>query len=145
MLRSWFIDEGIVARFKRKDAATFHMPSNGLHISSRRGAQHKMTQATILHAERWSLHARVRAERRPPCYLPAKNIGLCDLNSALVADATPEPCPRYLASQPMKRADPRRAAESDYCVIGSKTTLDPWLNDPLPDYDTERAVAFSAT
>jgi hypothetical protein len=32
----------------------------------------------------------------------------------------------------MKRADPRRAAESDYCVIGSKTTLDPWLDDPGP-------------
>jgi hypothetical protein len=67
-----------------------------------------------------------------PINSPPKTLGLCDLNSALVADATPEPCPRYLASQPMKRADPRRATESDYCVIGSKTTLDPWLDDPSP-------------
>ena len=26
-----------------------------------------------------------------------------------------------------------------------KTTLDPWLDDPFPDYDTEPVVAFSAT
>ena len=27
----------------------------------------------------------------------------------------------------------------------AKTTLDPWLDDPFPDYDTEPIVAFSAT
>ena len=27
----------------------------------------------------------------------------------------------------------------------AKTTLDPWLDDPFPDYDTEPVVAFSAT
>jgi hypothetical protein len=26
-----------------------------------------------------------------------------------------------------------------------ETTLDPWLDDPLGDYDTEPVVAFSAT
>ena len=26
-----------------------------------------------------------------------------------------------------------------------ETTLDPWLDDPFPDYDTEPVVAFSAT
>ncbi len=26
-----------------------------------------------------------------------------------------------------------------------ETTLDPWLNDPFPDYDTEPVMAFSAT
>ena len=25
-----------------------------------------------------------------------------------------------------------------------ETTLDPWLDDPFPDYDTEPVVAFSA-
>ena len=48
MLRSWFIDEAIVARFKPKDAAAFHTPSNALQIGSRRGAQHRMTEAAIL-------------------------------------------------------------------------------------------------
>ena len=27
----------------------------------------------------------------------------------------------------------------------SETTLDPWLDDPFPDYDTEPVMAFSAT
>jgi hypothetical protein len=27
----------------------------------------------------------------------------------------------------------------------AQTTLDPWLDDPFPDYDTEPAMAFSAT
>jgi hypothetical protein len=26
-----------------------------------------------------------------------------------------------------------------------ETTLDPWLDDPFPDYDTEPVVAFSAS
>ena len=26
-----------------------------------------------------------------------------------------------------------------------ETTLDPWLDDPFPDYDTEPVTAFSAT
>jgi hypothetical protein len=26
-----------------------------------------------------------------------------------------------------------------------ETTLDPWLDDPFPDYETEPVVAFSAT
>ena len=26
-----------------------------------------------------------------------------------------------------------------------ETTLDPWLDDPFPDYDTEPVMAFSAT
>lgn len=26
-----------------------------------------------------------------------------------------------------------------------ETTLDPWLGDPFPDYDTEPVVAFSAS
>jgi hypothetical protein len=27
----------------------------------------------------------------------------------------------------------------------SETTLDPWFDDPFPDYDTEPVVAFSAS
>ena len=30
-------------------------------------------------------------------------------------------------------------------VHSGGTTLDPWLDDPLPDYDTEPVVAFSAS
>jgi hypothetical protein len=65
MLRSRFIDEVIVARSKPKDAAAFHTPSNGLHIS---GAQHKMTLSYDLARRRCRLHARVQAERRPPYF-----------------------------------------------------------------------------
>jgi hypothetical protein len=29
--------------------------------------------------------------------------------------------------------------------VPDETTLDPWLDDPFPDYDTEPVVAFSAS
>ena len=39
--------------------------------------------------------------------------------------------------------------EGGACISGTdppgETTLDPWLDDPFPDYDTEPVVAFSAT
>jgi hypothetical protein len=37
-----------------------------------------------------------------------------------------------------------RRAHSGSDPLG-ETTLDPWLDDPFPDYDTEPVVAFSAT
>jgi len=64
MLRSWFIDEAIVARFKPKDAAAFRTQSNGLHISRRRGA-HKMSSRCFQLGENYFFKK----------YLPSKNKG----------------------------------------------------------------------
>ena len=50
----------------------------------------------------------------------------------------------------------RSAASTSCAISGSgkrgcactdppgETTLDPWLDDPFPDYDTEPVMAFSA-
>ena len=58
------------------------------------------------------------------------------------------------------RSSTRRMSSSASCAISGsgkrgcahsgtdppgETTLDPWLDDPFPDYDTEPVVAFSAT
>ena len=45
---------------------------------------------------------------------------------------------------------PSRALARGGCVHSGtdppgETTLDPWLDDPFPDYDTEPVVAFSAS
>ena len=46
-------------------------------------------------------------------------------------------------------ASPSVRTSSSACHSGTdppgKTTLDPWLDDPFPDYDTEPVMAFSAT
>jgi hypothetical protein len=48
MLRFWFIDAAIVARFKPKGCGGFSHAVQRLQISARRGAQHRMTEAAIL-------------------------------------------------------------------------------------------------
>ena len=46
-------------------------------------------------------------------------------------------------------ASPSVCTSSSACHSGTdppgETTLDPWLDDPFPDYDTEPVMAFSAT